>query len=264
LEKWKSTSSARKASLSVINSSELTSCGAAVSTPPIGGKKKLSSEVLCGKNEVGHKLTVKPKSNPSTEEIKKLIKSKLDTVNMKFGIRTFKSLKNGNVLIEADSKDEIETLNSQIHDKCGDQLEINVQERRNPRLIIYNVPDVVTLEKAEDIIRAQNPDLKLQEGDIQTKFIFKTKRNTRNLVVEVNCHSRRQMLQNKLKLEWMICYIDEYVSVNRCFKCSRYNHRHTECKSEEACPLYAGKHKLKECTASRCEYTCINCVTYNT
>jgi len=105
---------------------------------------------------------------------------------MKIGIRTFKSLKKGNVLIEADSKEEIEALNSQIRDICGDQLEVNVQKRRNPRLIIYNIPDVVALENAEDIMLSQNPDLKLQKGDIQTKFIFQTKRNTRNLVVEVN------------------------------------------------------------------------------
>ena len=102
---------------------------------PIGGKKKLFSEVLCGKYETRHKLTIKPKDNQSTEEIKWLLKSKIDPINMKIGIRTFKSLKNGNVLIEADSKEEIEVLNSQIQDKYGDQLEINVQKRRNPRLI---------------------------------------------------------------------------------------------------------------------------------
>jgi predicted DNA-binding protein len=41
----------------------------------------------------------------------------------------------------------------------------------------------VTQENAEDIIIAQNPDLKLQEGDIQKKFAFKTKKKTRNLVI---------------------------------------------------------------------------------
>ena len=87
----------------------------------------------------------------------------------------FKSLKNGNVLIEADSKEEIEILNTQIRDKCGDQLEVNVQKRRNPRLITHNVPDAVTPENAEDIVLAQKPDLELQEVDIQTKFAFRTK-----------------------------------------------------------------------------------------
>jgi len=57
---------------------------------------------------------MKPRHTQSAEEIKILIKSKIDPVNMKIGIRTFKSLKNGIVLIKADSKEEIETLNSHI------------------------------------------------------------------------------------------------------------------------------------------------------
>jgi hypothetical protein len=74
-----------------------------------------------------------------------------------------------------------------------------IQKRINPRLIIYNVPKAVTPENAEDIILSQNPDLKLQEGDSQTKSIFKSKRNARNLVIEVNSQTRIQMLQDKLK-----------------------------------------------------------------
>jgi len=68
--------------------------------------------------------------------MKRLIKSKINPVNMKIGIRTFKSFKNGNILIVADSKEEKDTLNSQIRDICGDYLETNVHKIRNPRLII--------------------------------------------------------------------------------------------------------------------------------
>ena len=184
LEKWKSTTSARQVAPSFASFTELTSQGTAVSAPSSGGKKRLFSEVLSGGNAERHRLTVKP-NDKTAKEIKKLLRTKIDPVNMKIGIRTFKSLKNGNVLIEADSKEEIELLNTQIRDKCGDQVEAKVQKRRDPRLIIYNMPDAVTTENAEDIILAQNPDLSLQEGDIQTKFTFKTKRNIRNMVTEV-------------------------------------------------------------------------------
>ena len=44
-----------------------------------------------------------------------------------------------------------------------------------------------------------------------------------NLVIEVLPQTRIQLLQNKLKLQWMICYVEDNVSVNRCFKCSGYN-----------------------------------------
>jgi len=241
----------------------LTSRGRAAHATPCCDRKKLFSEVVGGKQEERHKLKSKPKQNQSTEEIKKLVKTKIDPIDMKIGIRTLKSLKNGQVLIEADSKEAIEILNSQLHDKCGSQLEINIQKRRNPRIIVYNVPDALTTENAEAIILAQNPDLKLQEGDIQAKYTFKTRRKTTNLVSEVLPHARRQMLHNKIKLEWSVCYVEDYVSVNRCFTCSGYEHWHTECRNEVACPICAGKHKLKDCAATRTEYKYTNCVRFN-
>ena len=191
LEKMRSTTSVRQLAPSVTSFPEPTSQGTAISTPPSGGKKKLFSDVLSVRNPERHRLTVKPNDNKTAEEIKNLLRTKIDPVNMKIGIRTFKSLKNGNVLIEADSKEEIELINTQIRVKCGDHVEANVHRRRDPRLIIYNVPDAVTPENAEDIILAQNPDLNLQEGDIQTKFAFKTKRNVRNIVIEVKPQTRR-------------------------------------------------------------------------
>jgi len=113
LEKWKAMPSIRKVAPSVTNSPRLTSNGTAESAPPTGGKKKLFSEVLCGKIKSRHKLTMKPRNTQLTEEIKILINSKIDSVNIKIGIRTFKSLKNCNILIEADSKEKIQILNSQ-------------------------------------------------------------------------------------------------------------------------------------------------------
>jgi hypothetical protein len=229
---------------------------------PNGGKKKLVySEIVGRKYEERHKLTLKPK-HQTTEEIKQLLKPKIDPVNIQVGIRSLKSLRNGNVLIEADTKEEIEILNSQIREKCGDHLEANIQKSRNPRLIIYNIPDALTTENAESIIQTQNPSLDLQAGDILPKYIFATKRETRNLVIEVLPQARRQILQTKLKLQWTICAVDR-ISVTRCFKCSGYNHRHRDCKSEEACPLCSGKHRMQECTTPRTHYRCANCMKFN-
>ena len=43
----------------------------------------------------------------------------------------------------------------------------------------------------------------------------------------------------------------------------KFNHRHQDCRGEETCPLCAGGHKLRECTAPAAHYKCINCVTFN-
>jgi hypothetical protein len=137
-----------------------------ITASPSGGRKKLYAEALSGKKGNIHKLTVKSKNYQPAEALKKILKSSIDPIDMNIGIRTLKSLKDGKVLIEVDTKDDVEKLTSCIRDKCGDRLETNVQKRRKPRIIIHNIPDEVTVENAGDIIKVQNPELALEKGDI--------------------------------------------------------------------------------------------------
>jgi len=112
-------------------------------------------------------------------------------------------------------------------------------------------------------ILAQNPELNLNKGDINAKFLYVTKRHTRNLVIEVSAQTRRMLIQKKIKLGWIICGLGDYLVANRCFKCSKFNHRLRECKGTVTCPR-AGNHALKDCPASPEDYKCINCHTFNT
>jgi hypothetical protein len=103
--------------------------------------------------------------------------------------------------------------------------------------------------------QGHNLQLQLEERDVTAKFIYRTKRNVRNLVVEVNCHTRKQILNTRMKIGWVICNVDNYIHVNRCFKCSRYNHRLPDCRGEET-----GRHKLRECRTSQNDFKCIDCM----
>jgi hypothetical protein len=81
--------------------------------------------------------------------------------------------------------------------------------------------------------------------------------------MDVGPKTRRQILQSKLKIGWEICKVADYLNPTKCYRCSRYNHKHNEYRREENCPHCAGKHKIKECTAALSEHKCINCITYN-
>ena len=231
---------------------------------PSSVRKVNYSDIVAGRrDDRKFKVTIRSKENHTPETIKELIKAKINPTEMKVGISTFKALKDGRILIEAGSKEEIERISTNITEKCGREFEAKVQELRNPRLVIYNIPEDITLENATKTIHEQNSELQLEESDISAKFIYRTKRNTRNLVVEVKSNARKQILNTRLKMGWVICKADDYIHVNRCFKCSRYNHRLAECRGEETCPLCTGRHKIRECTSSQNEYKCINCMTYN-
>jgi hypothetical protein len=154
-------------------------------------------------------------------------------------------------------------LGEKIGENCGEELEVNIQKLRKPRLVLLNIPEDITLENVEETLTIQNPELNLKEGDISAKFCYMTKRKTRNLVIEVDSGTRKKLMQARIKLGWVICSVDDYIVAKRCFHCSRYNHNFRECKGEERCPLYTGSHKLKECTATKSEHKCINCMIYN-
>jgi len=168
-------------------------------------------------------------------------------------------LRDGRILIEAGSKKEIETLGAKIQERCGEELEINIQKLRNPRVVILNIPNDVTLENAKDTLTQQNTELNLTEGKTDPKFSYTTKRGMKNLVIEVDSNTRKKLLQNRIKMGWTICKVDDYIVAKRCFRCSRFNHTHKECRGIETCPLCSGNHKLKECNTPKSEYKYTNC-----
>jgi len=127
-------------------------------------KKRLYSEALSGNQQKRaeqktYKLTVKSKSGHSIEHMKTLVKTKVNPVDMKIGITTFKSLRNGRLVIETHNQQEIDELSKTINEICGEELEASTPRCRNPRLIIYNVPDELNIENAKELIMKQKSEL---------------------------------------------------------------------------------------------------------
>jgi hypothetical protein len=232
--------------------------------PPDGRERKLYSQALRKEGKpTRFKITITSKESQTSDTVKEILKSKINPTEIKVGINNFKALRNGKILIEKNTEEEMETLGKVINTKCGDKLETHIHKLRNPRLAVFNIPDDINTDNFEDTLMAQNPDLNLAKGGIKAKFTYETIKHTRNLVVEVGAQTRKQLLQTKIKLGWLICNTADYVVANRCFICSRFNNKHSYCRGEVTCPLCAGKHSLKECSAAPSEYKCINCVMYS-
>ena len=233
-------------------------------TPTGGGKAKLYSEVVEGKTtQKIHKLIVTPRDNQTADTTKEMLKSKINPTEIKVGIRSIKTLRDGRVQIETGSIQEAETLTKSIREKLGDKMETNIQRPRKPRMKIHNIPEEITTDNIENTLIAQNPDMGIEKGEVTPKFTYETKRNTRNIVIEVSSQTRKKLIHNKVKLGWINCNIEDYLVATRCFRCSRFNHRMRDCRGTETCPLCAGNHNLKDCKAQPADFKCINCRTYN-
>jgi hypothetical protein len=221
-----------------------------------GRAGKLYSEVVqtAARREKRYILTVTTKTNHSGDAIKDIIKTNVNPTSIKVGICAIKSLRDGRVIMETKSKEDIELLCTNINDKCSQLLDANIQKPRNPRLVIYNIPEEVNLENTEQIITTQNPELRLNEGEVTPKFTYRGKRNATNMVIEVGPQTRQKILSTNLKLGWHICNVRDYIVMTRCYKCSRFNRKAKECIGEQTCPHCMGDHNIKACTAPTCDY----------
>jgi hypothetical protein len=98
-------------------------------------------------------LTVKTKVTIPTESLKGLLKAKIDHTKIRVGINTLRTQRNGQVLIETSSRKELEAIEKDIKEKCGDKLEVNAHKLRYPRLVIINIPeDISVVSVAENIV----------------------------------------------------------------------------------------------------------------
>jgi hypothetical protein len=181
---------------------------------------------------------------------------------MQVGICALKSLRDGRVIMETKIKEDIELICTNINDKCNQLLEVSIQKHRNPRIVIY-IPEEVNVENAEEIMKTQNPELMINAEEVVPKFTYRGKRNVKNMVIEVGPQTRQKILSTKLKIDWHISNTRDCIVVSRCYKCSRFNHKSSECRGEETCPLYMGGHNIKACTAPTRDYKCVNCVNFN-
>jgi hypothetical protein len=163
--------------------------------PSISGANKLYSEAVNTSVDKRYKLLVKSKLNLSTEAIKNALKTNVNPTVVKVGVKSFKSLKDGRVLIEAGTSEEINLLNTSIRDKWGEDLQVTVTKLRKPRIIVHNVPQEVTVANLEETLLAQNPELGLVSGDIEARFTDRIKRGLVKMVIEVGSETRKKLLQ---------------------------------------------------------------------
>ena len=60
--------------------------------------------------------------------VQNLLKEKVKLTDIKVGVQSLKTLRDGRVIIEVGSKKEMELLEEGIREGCGEKLETNIQK----------------------------------------------------------------------------------------------------------------------------------------
>ena len=123
-----------------------------------------------------YKLFVKSKNNQSAKYTRTLLKSKVNPIQIKVEISAFKTLKNGQLLTESEKKSELEEVCKKINEVCGEELESYMPTLKNPRVIVFTVPEDTTPENAVQAIVLQNSLLNLNDNEIKPKFTFEDRK----------------------------------------------------------------------------------------
>jgi hypothetical protein len=74
------------------------------------------------------------------------------------------TLKNGQLLIELEKKSKLEEVCKKMNEVCGEELESYMPKLKNPRIIVFNVPNEITFENVAQAIALQNSELNLNEN----------------------------------------------------------------------------------------------------
>ena len=62
-------------------------------------------------------------------------------------------------------------------------------------MVLLGIPEDITTENIETTLAKPNPELDIKEGDIRAKFSYNTKRETKNLVIEVDSGTRKKLIK---------------------------------------------------------------------
>ncbi|GFS85073.1 hypothetical protein TNCV_4222621 [Trichonephila clavipes] len=61
-----------------------------------------------------------------------------------------------------------------------------------------------------------------------------------------------------LRANWNVCKIQDFIAINRCFKCLGYHHKAADCQNGLCCFKCAGEHKSSECNLYSAAANAIN------
>lgn len=219
-----------------------------------------------------HIVTVFPQEESdikSSDDTKSVIYSNVIPTKDKLKIRNVRKINNNGILVETETAQDLENvLKNEKLQSAG--LKVGLPIKKRPKMIIYSVPRELEEKEIIAAIHQQNleevPEAKLNS---ELRLMFKTgqkDKDTVNWVIEAAPEIRELLKKNsRIYIGWTACYIQDYVSISRCYKCQSFGHIAKYCKAEENTCVHCAMdgHAFNNCPVKANRPLCVNCKRAN-
>lgn len=207
-------------------------------------------------------LVIKPKNGQNVKTTRQEICRSINPTELKIGIKSVKTTKQGNVVVKCATKREIDILKETAKNTLDGSYEVEVPKMRFPKIKIAGFTGVKEAKELEGCIRSQNSWI--DAGDKLEITYLKQKRDKGESTIFAECSPilfNKMMKHKKVFIDWERCAVYENLSVTRCFRCQAFYHKSSTCTREKVCGNCAGNHVTAECKSQ--VKKCQNCSTAN-
>ena len=183
----------------------------------------------------------------------------------KINIRSMRSTEKV-LIIETETEKDIQKLN-EMEALKKHSFVIEKPRKKNPLMIIYDVPSTKTDQDIKDTIYEQNFEESLSKDEFNQKFSLRFKagprgKNTVHHVAEVTSDLRKIILsKGRLYLDFTSHSAKDYIVVARCLKCQDLGHVAKYCNKQSSSCSHCGEqdHAKSECAKKEQPPVCIPC-----
>lgn len=226
------------------------------------GRCDYSNAVKKQKEEV---IIVKPVDvNQNSVKTKLSIEEKVNPSDLGLGVTRVQFIRDGGVAIKysKNERENAEDVCSNIKESLGQSYEVKIPEKKNPRIILFNVQQR-DLEDEENFIERmvlQNTiTTQISEREIKIVHNFKNRKGMINVILQMDTKSYECIEQKEmLHIGWRRYIFRDSLNVKQCFNCWKFGHLARNCKKETpTCQKCAGEHKEKDCQSN--QVCCANC-----
>lgn len=207
------------------------------------------------------KVVVKSVDKKNFVDLKKISK-KCNPGQLNVNINNVREDKDkGFVSITCECEKDADVLKNELTKKLGPTCEVNKTNLRSPKIKIVGIQDSCDGDYLQKVIIDRNG---LGEDDLKIVYLRQNQKNkTTTAYAEVSPVAFQSiMAYGRVRLEWQACKVYEDFNINRCFKCSGYNHSAKNCSRQSCCSKCSStEHDVNDCEEDFKK--CVNCLREN-